>query len=192
MTHRFFWIASDGWGKQDHLVQGLEEVAQGAITVELTSEHIPAFDRYMASLTPFNNVRNPWFREYWETLFRCQLDQAAAVPCDRQLRLLPEHGFVQESKVQFVIDAVYAYAHALQSLHRDVCPGRSDVCTAMRKFDGGQFYKTYLLNVSFTGEAAELRVSCFSEVVCTQVYIYQLKYPFQRARMSDLYRHQSH
>ncbi|XP_043243167.1 metabotropic glutamate receptor-like [Amphibalanus amphitrite] len=153
LSERFFWIASDGWGKQDNLVQGLEDVAQGAITVELSSKHIPEFDNYMASLTPFNNRRNPWFKEYWETLFQCELDVSAEVPCDPKLRLLPKYGFVQESKVQFVIDAVYAYAHALQSLHRDVCPGHRDVCMAMRKYDGGQFYNNYILNVSFTDMA---------------------------------------
>ena len=34
----FQWIASDGWGKQQRLVVGLKDVAQGAITVELTSK----------------------------------------------------------------------------------------------------------------------------------------------------------
>jgi len=60
------WIASDGWGKQQKLVESLEEVAEGAITVELQSEHMPGFDEYMMSLTPENNLRNPWFDEYWQ------------------------------------------------------------------------------------------------------------------------------
>ena len=137
-------------------MQGLEEVAQGAITVELTSKRIAEFDDYMAELTPFSNTRNPWFREYWETIFQCGLETSAAVPCDPELRLLPKNGFVQESKVQFVIDAVYTYAHALQSLHRDLCGGSRDVCPEMRKYDGGQFYKKYILNVSFTGEVTIL------------------------------------
>lgn len=62
----FHWIASDGWGKQQKLVESLEEVAEGAITVELQSEHMPGFDEYMMSLTPENNLRNPWFDEYWQ------------------------------------------------------------------------------------------------------------------------------
>lgn len=37
-TRRFHWVGSDGWGKQTHLVEGLEDVAVGAITVELTSK----------------------------------------------------------------------------------------------------------------------------------------------------------
>ena len=35
---RFHWVGSDGWGKQSHLVDELQEVAEGAITLELTSQ----------------------------------------------------------------------------------------------------------------------------------------------------------
>lgn len=58
LTEPFHWIASDGWGKQQKLVEGLEDVAEGAITVELQSEPIPDFDEYMMSLTPENNQRS--------------------------------------------------------------------------------------------------------------------------------------
>lgn len=70
----FHFVASDGWGKQQKLVEGLEEVAEGAITVELQSERVPGFDEYMMTLTPDNNLRNPWFQEYWQDTFGCTLD----------------------------------------------------------------------------------------------------------------------
>ena len=62
--------------------------------------------------------------------------------------------FEQDSKVQFVIDAVYAFAHALDALKRDVCPYLKGVCPAMTTYDGGDFYKNYLLKVDFIGKAA--------------------------------------
>ena len=37
---RFFFLASDGWGKQAMVVQGIEDFAVGAITVELESKRI--------------------------------------------------------------------------------------------------------------------------------------------------------
>jgi metabotropic glutamate receptor 2/3 len=61
---------------------------------------------------------------------------------------------VQDSKVQFVVDAVYAFAHALDAQHRDFCPGHRGLCDKMRVFDGGSFYKDYLLKVNFTGETS--------------------------------------
>lgn len=53
-------------------------------------------------------------------------------------------------QVQFVVDSVYAFAHALQNLHSHVCPGQAYVCEAMRRYDSGDFYRQYILNVAFT------------------------------------------
>ncbi|ACY70470.1 metabotropic glutamate receptor [Drosophila virilis] len=189
LSHPFHWVASDGWGKQQKLLEGLEDIAEGAITVELQSEIIEDFDRYMMQLTPSNNKRNPWFAEYWEDTFNCVLSTASengqqekeeASPikekpknaCDDGFRLSEKVGYEQESKTQFVVDAVYAFAHALHNLHNDLCtqndqnPGEqhrhsesvwyrkpvdshSQACPNMANYDGKDFYNNYLLNVSF-------------------------------------------
>lgn len=53
----FNWVASDGWGKQLKLIDGLEDVAEGAITIELQSSYIPELDQYMYTKSPSNNIR---------------------------------------------------------------------------------------------------------------------------------------
>jgi len=62
--------------------------------------------------------------------------------------------------VQFVIDAVYAFAYALDSLRKEVCPrwprGRQGLCSTAAHYDGGSFYKEYLLNVDFVGKHARI------------------------------------
>ena len=58
----------------------------------------------------------------------------------------------QEPKVQFVVDAVYAFAFALHNAWLDKCNGEGKICNALRDLDGGEFYNKYLLNVSFRGE----------------------------------------
>lgn len=164
-------MASDGWGRQSKLVEGLEEEAEGAITVELQSQSIPEFDSYMGSLTPDSNRRNPWFGEYWEEVFGCILRRNAATYerpqigwrtgtgnqslriCSPGLRLNAASGYEQESKVQFVVDAVYAFAFALNKLRRDLCGRSEGLCSSMANYDRGAFYKNYLLNVSFVGES---------------------------------------
>ena len=67
-------------------------------------------------------------------------------------RLSDKPYFETDSKVQFVIDAVYAFAHALNKLKSDVCPTLKGVCPAMTYYDGGDFYKNYLLKVNFSGK----------------------------------------
>ena len=37
---KFYWLASDGWGKQSQVVKAIEDFAVGAITVELESKKI--------------------------------------------------------------------------------------------------------------------------------------------------------
>ncbi|XP_066247281.1 metabotropic glutamate receptor isoform X1 [Euwallacea similis] len=153
----FYWVASDGWGKQQKLVEGVEEVAEGSITVELQSTKIPEFDAYMMSLTPEGNKRNPWFEQYWEDFFQCTLPKnmplvtnVTVTVCKEDLRLSSEHGYEQESKVQFVVDAVYAFALALDNLNKDLCSrDQPGVCSAMAQFDGGEFYQSYILNLNF-------------------------------------------
>jgi hypothetical protein len=34
---------------------------------------------------------------------------------------------------------------------QDLCPSYKGICPAMKNVDGGEFYKKYLLKVSFTG-----------------------------------------
>lgn len=161
LSQSFQWLASDGWGRQIKLVEGLEEEAEGAITVELQSENIPGFDEYMASLTPDTNRRNPWFSEYWEEVFSCVLRKNLvanpnATVCSSKLRLTTSTGYEQESKVQFVVDAVYAFALALNNLQRDMCVKNEGLCSVMANYDRGAFYRNYLLNVSFIGESNSL------------------------------------
>ena len=49
ITDHFIWVSSDGWGRQHKLVEGFEDVAEGALTVDLQSASVPGFDDYMYS-----------------------------------------------------------------------------------------------------------------------------------------------
>ena len=119
----FYWIASDGWGKQQQVIADLEEVAVGAITVELESKRIEDFDEYMFSLHPKSNIRNPWFRDYWQKLTGClernnsyERAPKGKVFCDKNTTLRLNSAYEQDSKVQFVIDAVHCFRHLGQLL----------------------------------------------------------------------------
>lgn len=59
--------------------------------------------------------------------------------------------YEQEGKVQFVMDAVYAMAHALHRMHRDLCSGYPGLCPRMSNIDGKELLG-YIRNVSFNGK----------------------------------------
>uniref|UniRef100_A0A3B5R0E5 Glutamate metabotropic receptor 7 n=1 Tax=Xiphophorus maculatus TaxID=8083 RepID=A0A3B5R0E5_XIPMA len=103
---------------------------------------IPGFDEYFTGLTLENNRRNVWFAEFWEENFDCRLLSE---------RIGIDSKYEQEGKVQFVIDAVYAMAHALHNMHRDLCPNHPGVCPQMESTDGKMLLK-YIRNASFNGE----------------------------------------
>lgn len=52
--------------------------------------------------------------------------------------------------MQFVIDAVYAMAHALHSMHMDLCPGSMGVCEKMDPVEGRMLLQ-YIHSVNFNG-----------------------------------------
>lgn len=68
-----------------------------------------------------------------------------------QERIGIDSKYEQEGKVQFVIDAVYAMAHALHNMQRDLCPENSGICPEM-DLAGGKKLLKYIRSVSFNGE----------------------------------------
>lgn len=147
MNVTFTWVASDGWGAQESVVRGSEAVADGAFTIELSSYQIPKFNDYFTSLHPYNNTRNPWFREFWENQFQCSLHDLG---CGKHsLREVP---FQPESKIMFVVNAVYAMATALHNMRQALCPNSTKVCDALKPGNGRKFYRDYILKVKIDGE----------------------------------------
>lgn len=160
MFGKFYWIAADGWGQQNEVVAGHERAAEGALTLELQSSVIPEFDQYFLNLNPQDNTRNPWFREYWEKVHECKWPNADK-PITNQVKFctgkerLSRSVYKQESKVQFIYDAVYALAIALHNMYMDTCnkTSKGDVCPGMTNIDGEKLLGSYLLNTSFTGKS---------------------------------------
>lgn len=155
----FIWVASDGWGAQESIVRGNEVAAEGAITLELAANPLPEFNRYFLNLNPINNVRNPWYREFWEQRFQCSLGGGGSTvpgerpirpPCDKNLSM-NKNNFEPESKIMFVVNAVYAMARALHNMQQTICSNTNKLCDSMKTLDGRRLYKDYILNVTFTG-----------------------------------------
>ncbi|XP_052086122.1 metabotropic glutamate receptor-like isoform X1 [Mytilus californianus] len=158
MYGRFYWIAADGWGQQTAAVADHERAAEGALTLELQSTFLPEFDKYFFKLNPQDNKRNPWFREYWAKVHKCSwpnvthpITNPLAKFCTGKEQLSLSV-YKQESKVQFIYNAVYALAIALHNMYADVCGNRTEkaeLCAEMTKLNGETLLKLYLLNTSF-------------------------------------------
>uniref|UniRef100_A0A6Q2XPE3 G-protein coupled receptors family 3 profile domain-containing protein n=1 Tax=Esox lucius TaxID=8010 RepID=A0A6Q2XPE3_ESOLU len=153
----FLWIGSDSWGAKNSPVFQLEDAAVGAVTILPKRATIRGFNTYFTSRTLENNRRNVWFAEYWEENFNCKLMSSSkkddtSRKCTGQERIGTDSKYEQEGKVQFVIDAVYAMAHALHNMQRDLCPDTSGICPDM-DLAGGKKLLKYIRSVTFNGDA---------------------------------------
>uniref|UniRef100_A0A3P8YJB6 Metabotropic glutamate receptor 1 n=1 Tax=Esox lucius TaxID=8010 RepID=A0A3P8YJB6_ESOLU len=154
----FLLIGSDGWADRDEVVEGYEQEAEGGITMKLQSEEVKSFDDYFLKLRLDTNTRNPWFPEFWQYRFQCRL---AGHPqemkkykkvCTGNESL--HDNYVQDSKMGFVINAIYAMAHGLHDMHSELCPGQPGLCEAMDPIDGSKLLD-YLLKTTFRGVSGE-------------------------------------
>ncbi|XP_062283945.1 metabotropic glutamate receptor 4 [Scomber scombrus] len=157
-TGHFIWVGSDSWGSKISPILNQEEMAEGAVTILPKRQSIRGFDRYFISRTLENNRRNIWFAEFWENNFQCKLSRHAVKKgsgikkCTNHERIGKDSSYEQEGKVQFVIDAIYAMAHALHNMHKDLCPGKVGLCSNMETINGTLLLK-YIRHVNFTGIA---------------------------------------
>ncbi|XP_069085751.1 metabotropic glutamate receptor 8 isoform X2 [Pleurodeles waltl] len=156
-TGHFLWIGSDSWGSKITPVYQQEEIAEGAVTILPKRASIDAFDRYFRSRSLANNRRNVWFAEFWEENFGCKLGShgkrnSNLKKCTGLERIGRDSSYEQEGKVQFVIDAVYSMAHALNNMHKDLCPGSIGLCSRMSVIEGKELLG-YIRAVNFNGSA---------------------------------------
>uniref|UniRef100_A0A4W5M0N7 Glutamate metabotropic receptor 4 n=1 Tax=Hucho hucho TaxID=62062 RepID=A0A4W5M0N7_9TELE len=151
-TGHFIWVGSDSWGSKISPILNQEEMAEGAVTILPKRQSIRGFDRYFISRTLDNNRRNIWFAEFWENNFQCKLSRHALKKGSDHERIGKDSSYEQEGKVQFVVDAVYAMAHALHNMHKELCPGKVGLCSKMETINGTMLLK-FIHNVNFTGIA---------------------------------------
>lgn len=179
LTGKLVWVASDAWGNRLAPVKYNALAAQGAITLELQSTPIQKFEEYFLNLSPRTNRRNPWFLEYYEEEHKCDWNAHMKTQAKRQTStpIKPCKGderlnrklTSQESKTQFIYDAVYAFARALDNMHKELCGGRRGMCAQMEKINGEKLLNNYLKNLSFDSKyshCACLTVRYFTPIRC--------------------------
>ena len=127
-SKKFTWIGSEGWGNQ--ITTNLFDIAHGSLSVIPRAVRSDSFDAYFQSLHPLNYTANPWFGEYWESIFNCSLTNTSDMEtCDAVTQSLShETGYQQNTFVTFTIDAVYAFAQAVHNIQQDFCQGRPGLC----------------------------------------------------------------
>ncbi|XP_041438651.1 metabotropic glutamate receptor 5 isoform X1 [Xenopus laevis] len=155
----FLLLGSDGWADRYDVTDGYQREAAGGITIKLQSPDVKWFDDYYLQLRPENNLRNPWFLEFWQHRFQCKLkgysqeSQKYNRTCNSRMTLRSQ--YVQDSKMGFVINAIYAMAYGLHNMQTELCPGYAGLCDAMKPIDGQKLLDS-IMKANFTGVSGDM------------------------------------
>ncbi|MEQ2243700.1 Metabotropic glutamate receptor 5, partial [Ilyodon furcidens] len=132
--------------------------AAGGITIKLKSAHVNWFDDYYLNLKPGSNLRNPWFPEFWQHRFQCRLrghlQESTKYNRTCSWRESLRHQYAQDTKMGFVINAIYSMAYGLHAMQQALCPGYKGLCENMRPIDGRKLLD-FLMRTNFTGVSGE-------------------------------------
>lgn len=128
----FTILASDFWGNKKYFLntQHLKNIANGTISLKLTSPRVSDFIEYFNTLNKSEN--NKWFDEYL-----------------KERKKVYE---VYDDKLAYVMDAVYALAHAVNQVYVKNCPEQNGVCIEMeKKIELGTEVMNTLRNLTYPG-----------------------------------------
>lgn len=107
----------------DALVASSFDPLENTVDFALPSETITAFINHLATLLPEDSKDNPWFREYYETLYACNLgtnwDESDCF--SRVQTITSASGFTQDIRVLSTINAVYAIGKAIENTLIEKC-----------------------------------------------------------------------
>ncbi|XP_067683866.1 uncharacterized protein [Haliotis asinina] len=125
-TGEFVILANSPFGRKQKLVQGLEEAADGVISLKWRVPDLTFFSTYLSSLRVDTNQQNPWFTEWYENLFDCYIgpqnpNGKATLCTDRNVPITQAPAFELTEESIFVINSVYAIANGLHTTLMEYC-----------------------------------------------------------------------
>ena len=140
-TRKFVWIASDKWANSHSVCKKFPEIAKGTFGFHLHTKHLKEFANYFSIIDRI-------FQEYYcnENGINCPNGVQNSNP-----------GYSHRNIVPYIIDAVYAFAHAIQNFLDNNCDRPIRWNRTEQQCDGMKYPLTganllgYLYDVSFTG-----------------------------------------
>ena len=120
-------ICAFGCTNYMEVVEGLEDVALGTISLDIHYKREQEFEAYFLSHTPKTN-KDSQFIKFWEKIFNCSISNenitnnfSGLTPCSGEEKLEEGKGYYSLTPVHTVIDAVYLIGYAIKNLVKEVC-----------------------------------------------------------------------
>ena len=152
-THNVTWIVSDG------AATALDtSVVRGMLSVSPTIRESISFTQWFRRIGLSNTEGSPWAHEYF-TSFVCTQNSSITSQrnCNETVTIADYNDYRQCPFVPAILNAVYAFAHALHNFSVVKC--NKTICSEMLDLSGqrinGELFLEYLRYVTFTGSSEE-------------------------------------
>ena len=123
----------------------VQRITQQVFFVNLPTGRVDGFTEYFLNLSVQGNERNPWFKGFFEMFMKCTFDNLGdenKPTCDPNQTLASTNYSIQvkdfTQSVPLVVDAVYAFAHALHYFLETCQKNTSQLCVPLNKIPGDQ------------------------------------------------------
>ena len=153
------WVGSSGWSNRVDVTEGKEEIANGSLTVGHHDRIVTGFLDFLINLdktlenTAVGNPNNSWSEEALQSVLKCtKASSGSRSPRSCKTNAsLPRN--IELAPVRVVVNAVYAMAHALHDMQRDLCLEQTGICERMKNRLKVPSLINYLKNVTFPDAA---------------------------------------
>ncbi|XP_074641006.1 uncharacterized protein LOC141898800 [Tubulanus polymorphus] len=180
MGGKLLLFGSENWGTSNEIINGYEDIAVGTFTTKLKSPPLPSFIAYLQSVNVLTEKENPFFRDWYESLYNCYLTAQSQVrypvPCDASKEITDAPGFAQDPVTLNLLNAVQAIVTATNSTLEYYCgQNYNTVCNAYRTaLDRKATMLEFIRKAQFTDEAGRLFTFINDEGVADyEIYNYQ-------------------
>ena len=152
-------LASSAWSNHVDVIDGNEESANGFLSVSHREGNVNGFLDFLTNLdktlagTTLLDPSNSWFEEVLQSVLKCTTANSGSpsvTTCKSNVSLPRD---IELAPVRVVVNAVYAMAHSLDNMQRDLCPEQSGICQPMKDRLKETSLISYLKTVTFPDAA---------------------------------------
>ena len=176
------WILSDALTAGEAVFLRTHfKILNGSLGVKPRDYPTPEFEKHLKMITPAKSIERgtDWWEEFWRLQFNCSAlksNDPGVAPCEANLTLHHAVQKIRGSYVSYLIDAVYATAHALDNIYRcSLTMHKRGMCPAVKPTVKGRDLEKYLRNISFDGLTGKVRFDKFGDLLGASYVIIKLQ-----------------
>ena len=134
-------------------------ILDGSIGIQPLDYPAPSFEEHLKQITPAKSIQRGMvsWEEFWRSQFNCSATRSnvsGVAACAANLTAYQAGTKIRNAFISYLIDAVYALAHALDGIYS--CSTKhaarpSESCPSVHPIVKGRDLQKYLRNVSFEG-----------------------------------------